>query len=227
MPKTTASELTSSVEDYLKAIYQLSGSDKSASTNDIAHELGLAAPSVSGMMKRLAEQGLIKHLPYKGATLTRAGRTAALRMIRRHRLIEAYLVKLLGYTWDTVHEEAERLEHAVSDDLVERMADALGDPRFDPHGDPIPTADGRIEAVATVPLPELAVGERGQINRVDSASPEKLRWLAEAGLVPGAVVTMLAQQPFDGPVTIDVGGNERIVGHDLGRQLLCVRGGAS
>ncbi len=227
MPKIVATELTSSVEDYLKAIYQLSGSDKSASTTDIAHELGLAAPSVSGMMKRLAEQGLIKHLPYKGATLTRAGRTAALRMVRRHRLIEAYLVQFLGYTWDTVHEEAERLEHAVSDELVERMADALGDPRFDPHGDPIPTADGRIEAVATVPLPELAVGEHAQINRVDSASPEKLRWLAEAGLVPGAGVIMLAQQPFDGPVTIDVGGNEQIVGHDLARQLLCVRGGAS
>lgn len=225
MPKTAAPELTSSVEDYLKAIFQLSESDKSASTNDIAHELGLAPPSVSGMMKRLAEQGLVKHLPYKGATLTQAGRTAALRMIRRHRLIEAYLVEFLDYTWDTVHKEAERLEHAVSDDLVERMADALGDPRFDPHGDPIPTADGRIEAVATVPMHELAVGERGQINRVDSASPEKLRWLAEAGLVPGAGVIMLAHQPFDGPVTIEVGGSEQVVGHELAQHLLCIRGG--
>lgn len=219
--------MTSSVEDYLKAIYQLSGSAKSASTTDIAHALGLAAPSVSGMMKRLAEQGLIEHLPYKGATLTRAGRRAALRMIRRHRLIEAYLVQLLGYTWDTVHDEAERLEHAVSDDLVERMADALGNPRFDPHGDPIPTADGRIEAVPTVPLPDFEVGEPGRINRVDSASPEKLRWLAEAGLMPGVGFIMLAQQPFDGPVTIEVDGAEQVVGHDLALQLLCVRGGAS
>ena len=107
--------------------------------------LSLAAPSVSGMVKRLAEAGLLEHLPYKGVTLTDDGRRAALRMLRRHRLIEAYLVARLGYSWDNVHDEAERLEHAVSDDLIERMSRALGDPRFDPHGDPIPTADGRID----------------------------------------------------------------------------------
>lgn len=227
MPKLLASDLTASVEDYLKAIYQLSEAGTMASTNDIADALKLAAPSVSGMIKRLAEQGLVEHLPYKGVTLTDDGRVAAVRMLRRHRLIEAYLVQFLGYSWDTVHDEAERLEHAVTDDLVARMADALGDPRFDPHGDPIPNAEGVIEDIATVPLPDVTVGERVRINRVAAATGEKLRWLADAGLVPGAVVTIIDQQPFSGPLTLDLAGTQRIVGHDLAQQLLCVREGAA
>src|SRR5215211_5645318 len=127
--------LTRSVEDYLKAIYRLSPEGRFASTSGIAHLLELSAPSVSGMVKRLSEHGLLEHVPYKGVQLTPEGRRAALRMLRRHRLIEAYLVAFLGYTWDTVHDEAERLEHAVSDTLVERMANAVGNPDVDPHGD--------------------------------------------------------------------------------------------
>src|SRR6266850_8454734 len=126
--------LTRSVEDYLKAIYRLTLKGQSASTNDIAHHLELSAPSVSGMIKRLSEQGLLEHTPYKGVELTAEGRRVALRILRRHRLIEAYLVAFLGYGWETVHEEAERLEHAVSERLIERLAAALGNPRFDPHG---------------------------------------------------------------------------------------------
>ena len=137
--------LTRSVEDYLKAIYRLSPEGRPASTSDIAHLLELSPASVSGMVKRLSEQGLAEHAPYKGVQLTEEGRRAALRMVRRHRLIEAYLVAFLGYSWDTVHDEAERLEHAVSDTLVERMAAVLGNPTSDPHGDPIPAADGSIE----------------------------------------------------------------------------------
>jgi DtxR family transcriptional regulator, Mn-dependent transcriptional regulator len=125
--------LTQSVEDYLKAIYSLSPEGRPASTSDIAHRLDLSAPSVSGMVKRLSEQGLLEHVPYKGVQLTDEGRRAALRMIRRHRIIETYLVARLGYGWDTVHDEAERLEHAVSDRLIERMAEALGNPGADPH----------------------------------------------------------------------------------------------
>ena len=226
MAKTLNPDLTASVEDYLKAIYHLSEAGSPASTNAIAESLGIAPPSVSGMVKRLAELGLLEHLPYRGVTLTDDGRLAALRMLRRHRLIEAYLVRFLGYTWDTVHDEAERLEHAVSDDLVARMADALGDPRFDPHGDPIPTADGVIAAIATVALPDVMIGERVRINRVDSASNEKLRWFADVGLVPGAEVVVTAQQPFSGPLTLEFDGEERIVGHELAQQLQCVRGGA-
>lgn len=227
MPKLLAPDLTASVEDYLKAIYQLSEAGAMASTHDIAEALGLAAPSVSGMVKRLAEQGLVEHLPYRGVTLTDNGRLAAVRTLRRHRLIEAYLVEFLGYSWDTVHDEAERLEHAVTDDLVARMADALGNPRFDPHGDPIPTADGVIEDVTTVPLPDVSAGERVRIHRVADATSEKLRWLAEAGLVPGVEVMVVEQQPFSGPLTLDVRGEHRIVGRDLAQQLLCIRGGTA
>jgi DtxR family Mn-dependent transcriptional regulator len=218
-------DLTRSVEDYLKTIYHFAESGQVATTTGIAEQLGVAAPSVSGMVKRLAEQGLVLHEPYKGVTLTRTGKREALRMLRRHRLIEAYLVERLGYTWDTVHDEAERLEHAVSDDLVARMADALGHPRFDPHGDPIPSADGAIEVRATTPLPEIAAGETVTIVRVDTEAGDRLRWFADNGLVPGAVVKVVEHQPFRGPVTVMRGRNRQVVGRDLALQLLCVPGG--
>ncbi len=223
MPKYLASDLSRSVEDYLKVIYHLTGNGEAASTTAIAEALDLAAPSVSGMIKRLAEAGLAEHQPYRGVTLTGDGRQAALRMLRRHRIIETYLVSHLGYTWDNVHAEAEKLEHAVSEDLVERMSRALGDPRFDPHGDPIPAADGQIVDVTTTPLPDIADGECVTIARVDTGSAERLRWLAGAGLVPGAQVTMLDHQPFNGPVTVSLDGARRVVGRDLAVQLLCTR----
>src|SRR3982750_441989 len=151
--------LTRSVEDYLKAIYQLSPQGRPASTSEIAQLLALSHPSVTGMVKRLSEHGLLEHVPYRGVQLTEEGRRAALRMVRRHRLIEAYLVEFLGYSWDAVHDEAERLEHAVSDTLVERMATSLGHPNADPHGDPIPAADGSIEELACTPLSDVPVGQ--------------------------------------------------------------------
>src|SRR5919206_5041380 len=168
--------LTRSVEDYLKAIYSLAPEGQHASTSDIAHLLDLSAPSVSGMVKRLSELGLLEHVPYKGVQLTDAGRRAALRMVRRHRLIEAYLVEFLGYGWDTVHAEAERLEHAVSDTLAERMASALGHPQVDPHGDPIPSADGSILELASTALTDVEVGATVEIRRVDEGDPERLRY---------------------------------------------------
>jgi DtxR family Mn-dependent transcriptional regulator len=223
MTKYASHDLTRSVEDYLKAIYSLTESGESASTNRIAESLELSAASVSGMIKRLAEAGLLEHLPYRGVTLTADGERAALRMLRRHRIIEAYLVSELGFTWDNVHDEAERLEHAVSEDLVERMSRALGDPRVDPHGDPIPAPDGRIEVIATVSLSEAEVGATLTIERVDSTSSERLRWLAGAGLVPGTTVTVLERQPFDGPVTLRLGKLRRVVGAELARQIRCTR----
>lgn len=228
MPRTTttSADLTRSAEDYLKAIYHLTESGESATTTRIAEQLSIAAPSVSGMIKRLAEQGLLEHEPYRGVTLTTTGRREALRMLRRHRLIETYLVQKLGYTWDTVHDEAERLEHAVSDDLVNRMAAALGDPSVDPHGDPIPSADGVIPEQATVPLPDVADGATVTIVRVESESGERLRWFADNGLVPGAVVTMVEHQPFSGPVTVMLNKTRQVVGLDLASQLLCVPAGA-
>jgi DtxR family Mn-dependent transcriptional regulator len=217
--------LTRSVEDYLKAIYRLSPEGRHASTSDIAHLLELSAPSVSGMVKRLSELGLLEHIPYKGVQLTDAGRRAALRMVRRHRLIEAYLVEFLGYPWDAVHAEAERLEHAVSDTLVERMAAALGHPAVDPHGDPIPAADGSIHELATTPLADVPAGTTVEIRRVDERDPERLRYLAARGLVPGVALTMLDHQPFGGPLTVEVAGDRHVIGEELAQVVRCVPAG--
>ena len=215
--------LTRSVEDYLKVIWSLSPDGRPASTNDIAHRLELSAASVSGMIKRLSEQGLLEHEPYKGVQLTAEGRRAALRMVRRHRIIEAYLVGFLGYSWDRVHEEAERLEHAVSDELVERMSRALGHPAADPHGDPIPTADLAIEEVEWTPLPDVPAGELVELRRVASEEPDRLRYLGTMGLQPGATIMVLARQPFQGPLTLDVDGRECLIGHELAQSILVER----
>lgn len=218
-----AEPLTRSVEDYLKAIYRLSRGSNSASTSDIAELLGLSAPSVSGMVRRLSEQGLLEHLPYHGVVLTDAGRRIALRVIRRHRLIEAYLVGYLGYSWDTVHDEAERLEHAVSEALIERMALALGNPRFDPHGDPIPAPDGTVDELVYTPLAEIPVGETAEVRRVDTSHAERLRFLEQAGLKPGTKVTVREHQPFRGPLSLHIDGAVQLIGHELAQQVLCIR----
>jgi DtxR family transcriptional regulator, Mn-dependent transcriptional regulator len=216
-----AEPLTRSVEDYLKAIYQLSPEGRPASTSDIANLLALSAPSVTGMVKRLSEHGLLEHVPYRGVQLTQEGRRAALRMVRRHRLIEAYLVEFLGYSWDTVHEEAERLEHAVSDTMIERMAGALGNPTVDPHGDPIPTADGEVQELACIALSDVPIGETVEISRVQESQPERLRYIASLGLRPGVHVTVVNRQPIDDLVTIKVGSHKQVIGRELGHALLC------
>jgi len=217
-----AEPLTRSVEDYLKAIYRLSRGTQPASTSEIAELLGLSAPSVSGMIRRLSEQGLLEHVPYRGVQLTAAGRKIALRMVRRHRLIEAYLVEFLGYSWDTVHDEAERLEHAVSDALIERMARALGNPRFDPHGDPIPSPDGSIDELAYTPLTDVPLGEAVEIRRVDTSESDRLRFLEQHGLKPGVRLTVVGRQPFQGPLMLRLGAQDQVLGHELAQQVLCV-----
>src|SRR5438094_8201938 len=158
--------LTRSVEDYLKSVFHLTSQGGFATTSDIAAMLEVAPPSVSGMMKRLSETGLIEHVPYRGVQLTPQGRRAGLQMIRRHRILELYLTQHLGYDWGSVHAEAERLEHAVSDELIDRMARALGDPQYDPHGDPIPTAAGEIEEAELVSLADVSVGTKLELRQV-------------------------------------------------------------
>ncbi len=221
MTAPTADELTTSVEDYLKAIYAITRQGHPASTSDIAGWLGLSAPSVSGMVKRLAGQGLLEHRPYKGVELTAKGRRGALTVLRRHRIIESYLVERLGYSWDSVHQEAERLEHAVSEVLIERMADALGNPEFDPHGDPIPRPDGSMAEATSTPMPDIAVGQEGVLRQVRSNDAEQLRFIASVGLKPGAVFTVLGQQPFHGPTTIRLGDTEQVIGHQIASLLWC------
>jgi len=223
--KPLPEQLSTSVEDYLKTIYHLTEGGEVASTNAIAQRLGLAAPSVTGMVKRLAEQGLVRHAPYRGAELTTQGRRAALRTVRRHRILEAYLVGFLGYDWGNVHDEAEKLEHAVSDPLIERMAQALGNPGFDPHGDPIPAPDGTIAEIVYVPLTELPEGP-AKIRRVQVEDGERLRYLASVGLVPGADVVIVAHAPFAGPVTVQIGAHTQMIGRELGDLVLCDQGQA-
>jgi DtxR family Mn-dependent transcriptional regulator len=215
--------LSGPVEDYLKAIYDLELVGAPASTNDIADRLAISPASVSGMVRRLADQGLVTHEPYRGVRLTEDGRRAALRTLRRHRILECYLTEVLGYPWDRVHAEAERLEHAASEELVERMASALGDPVQDPHGAPIPTRDGRVEEASLRTLAEAAAGEQVRIRRVHDKDPARLRYLAELGIRPGSVVRVLERAPFDGPITLEVdegsGGAARAVGIGLAAQV--------
>ena len=218
-----AVSLSGPVEDYLKAIYEIERVGDPASTNDIALRLAISPASVSGMVRRLADQGLITHEPYRGVRLTSDGRRAALRTLRRHRILECYLTEVLGYPWDRVHEEAERLEHAASEVLIERMAAALGDPAQDPHGAPIPTRDGRVEEGTLRTLADGAQGDRLRVRRVEDEDAERLRYLAELGIRPGALVRILDKAPFEGPITLWVddagGGATRAIGAGLAQQV--------
>ncbi len=213
-----------STEDYLKTIYSLEADGGTAQTSAIAEALEVAPPSVSGMVKRLSESGLLEHVPYRGVQLTKAGRRAALRMVRRHRILETYLTSKLGYDWDSVHEEAERLEHAVSDELIERMAMALGNPAYDPHGAPIPTVDGDIEEPDLIPLSELELDAVAEFRMVSDKDSERLRYLASLGLRPGVRFVTVGKQPFRGPLTIRLHGTtprDQVVGFELAQSLLC------
>lgn len=211
--------LTAPAEDYLKVIFELESAGEPAGTNEIAAELGVAPASVSGMVRRLAGQRLITHERYRGVRLTRDGRRAALRTIRRHRVIEAYLTQALDYPWDRVHEEAERLEHAASDELIDRMAAAIGEPTTDPHGAPIPTREGTLREQSLASLADVDEGRRVRVERVGDRDPGQLRYLAELGIVPGTRVKVVSRAPFDGPITLRVGRSNRSIGPALARQI--------
>ena len=217
--------LTAPAEDCLKAVYELerAGDGAAVTTNDLAHRLALAAASVTGMVKRLAGQGLIDHARYRGVRLTEQGRRTALRTLRRHRVIETYLVSVLGFGWDRVHDEAERLEHSASDELVDRMAAALGDPAVDPHGAPIPTRDGGIaEGPAGCALSEVAAGDRGRIARVEDDDAERLRYLASLGIRPGVEFELVERAPFGGPLTVRIAGVPRQLGPQLAAHVVVI-----
>ena len=213
-------ELSGPVEDYLKAIYVFERDGHPAATNDIAQRLAIAPASVSGMIRRLAEQGLITHERYRGVRLTEAGRRAALRTIRRHRVIESYLTQALGYPWDRVHDEAERLEHAASDELIDRMAAAIGEPEHDPHGAPIPTREGTVDERRLASLAELPEGTIATVLRVGDKDAERLRYLAELGVTPGTRVRVVARAPFEGPITLELPAGKCAVGPALASHIL-------
>jgi DtxR family Mn-dependent transcriptional regulator len=212
--------LSSAIEDYTKAIYALERRDEEpVTTNALAERLGVTPGSASGMVKRLGELGLVEHRPYHGVSLTDDGRRVALEVIRHHRLLELYLVESLGVPWDRVHEEAEVLEHVLSEELEELIAAKLGDPTRDPHGDPIPTRDLTIEETQTDSLQTLSPGDRGTFARVSDSDPEMLRWLAERGIAPGDRLEVVDKQPFDGPLFVRFGDDVHVLGGALARAM--------
>jgi len=189
------------------------------STSAIAERLEVSAASASAMVKRLSSLGLVDYEPYRGVELTAAGERVALEVIRHHRLIELYLAEALGMSWDRVHEEAEVLEHAISPELSELIADKLGNPTHDPHGDPIPTSDGEIEEGPTRSLADLEPGERGTFARVSDSDPAMLRYLSKLGIAPGALLELVRREPFDGPLTVRAGPREHALGQKLARAM--------
>ncbi len=213
--QTDQRQVTHAMEDYLKAVYRLREVDKQVTTQRLADELGVTGPSVTNMVKRLAELRLLSHTRYHGVDLTPAGEKIALEVIRHHRLLELYLAETLGYPWDEVHAEAERLEHHVSDELEARMDSALGYPTTDPHGDPIPSVEGVIPEVAHARLLDSILGREAIVVRVSDRDPEQLRYLGGLGLYPGATVTVVEVLPFDGPIRLLINGSEHVIGRPL------------
>lgn len=211
--------LSEAIQDYLKAIYELSPDGGASSTNQIAERLSVAPASVTGMLKRLAtmEPPLVDYQKHHGVQLTEEGKRISLQVIRRHRLIELFLVKILGYSWDEVHEEAERLEHAVSLRFGERLARFLDDPNFDPHGDPIPNSALELPEQMTVGLNEVPAGTRVVVRRVSTSNPSLLRYLGELGVQPNAKLVVETQVPFDRTVHIHVDGSAvpRVLGPEI------------
>lgn len=214
--------VSKSVEDYLKAIYSMQHEHSQVSTSLLSDRLCVKPASVTGMLKTMSDMNLVAYTPYRGVELTSAGEKIALEVVRHHRLIELYLVEALGYSWDEVHDEAEALEHHISEKLEARIAAHLGHPTFDPHGDPIPTLEGAIPAASNRRLSDIGVGEGGVIERVSDQNPDRLRYLADLGLVLGATVSVAASAPFDGPVSVRVGDNVHPVDRRLARMIYLV-----
>ena len=204
-----------SVQDYLKAVYVLQSYGEDVTTSRIAARLGVAAPSVSAMVKKLVADGLARHTPYREVRLTEEGEAAALAVVRRHRLVETYLHDALGLPWDEVHDEAEVLEHSVSERVVDAMDRVLGHPSRDPHGDPIPPKRGRHQEIRDEPLGAVAPGSSVRVERVSDQDPAVLRHLARLRVVPGAEVTVAERDPFGGPLWVRVGNRRHALGDDL------------
>lgn len=204
------------IEDYLKAIFAAgSGGDGGVSTKSIAERMGVSAASATNMLKRLNDLGLVAYVPYRGATLTDAGRKIALEVIRHHRLLETYLAEALGVPWDAVHDEAEVLEHFLSEDLEDRIATLLGDPTCDPHGHPIPAKDGTMPPAPRRRLWDVEDGAAAEVERVPDSDPEALRYLDSLGMRPGAQLEIAGRGPVGGPLMIRVAGEQHAISREL------------
>lgn len=210
---------TQAVEDYLKAVFELQCDQGKVATTALAERMGVAPASATGMIKKLASLRLVHHNPYQGVVLTRAGEKIALEVLRHHRLLELYLAEALGYTWDQVHDEADRLEHVISEELEAKIFESLGRPTRDPHGEPIPTKDGKMPTVDHESLSELQPGATGVISQVSKSNPEMLRYLGERGLVPDAAVEVVEKAPFEGPLTVRTGDSSYVLGRRLASHI--------
>lgn len=211
--------LTQASEDYLKAIYKLKGNLQQVSTNQIAERMGVRPATVTSMLKQLAKLNLIQHTLYYGVQLTEAGEKVALEIIRHHRLLELYLASALGVSWDKVDAEADRLEHHMSEEVEAKVDEMLGFPQVDPHGDPIPSRDGSLSDPAWERLTDLEPGQAAVVRRVSDRDPERLRYLADIGLVPQTTIEVLEKAPFDGPLTLKVGRRQYAVGRELASEI--------
>jgi DtxR family Mn-dependent transcriptional regulator len=209
-----------SVQEYLQAIYRLQVGQSPVSTTELAATLDVAPASVTGMLRKLHRQGLVEHVPYQGVTLEPAGRREALRLLRIHRLWELFLTKVLGIAWDEVHQEANRLEHATSDRLADRLAEFLDQPQTDPHGQRIPSREGTLTFRECMPLSEASPGQTVTLVEVPDGNPEVLRYLGDLALYPGTELSLVAVAPFNGPMTLRVGNKEHVLGRELAGQLL-------
>lgn len=212
--------LSQSVEDYLKTIYKLQADGEPASTTKIAEAMNVSSASATNMIKRLADMRLVKYQSYKGASLTESGKKIALEIIRHHRLLELYLLEVMGYSWDEVHDEAEKLEHHISERFEDKIADLLDHPTYDPHGDPIPSKEGIMPQMEVEALTEVKEGHRYIVSRVRDQDPELLRYLEKIGLQPGVRLIIQSKAPFEGPITVHIEDSKQVLGFDMARHIL-------
>jgi len=215
--------LSYSIQNYLKTIYLLGAEGKAVTTTALADALGVSAASATNMIKKLALMKLARHSSYRSVELTPAGRKIALEVIRHHRLVETFLAQALGVPWDSVHAEAEKIEHVISEELEDRIAHFLGDPTRDPHGDPIPSKAGVVSEPRRPSLAEIAEGESAVIQRIGAQDPAQLRHLAHLGIVPNARVNVLHREPFEGPLRVRVANGEHTLDETFARQIWVTR----
>lgn len=216
--------LSQSVEDYLKVIYVLETEGTGATTTNIAEMMNVSSASVTNMLKKLAASNFIEHKSYKGAALTEAGRKIALEILRHHRLLELYLKEVMGYSWDEVHDEAEKLEHHISEQFEDKIAELLNHPTHDPHGDPIPTKDGVVPEKARLAVCDAEINKPYLIGRVKDQDPELLRYLEKTGVIPGVKLVVLDKAPFDGPIKVVLEDEEVTLGNAIAQQIFLVEG---
>jgi DtxR family Mn-dependent transcriptional regulator len=207
------------MREYLAEIYRLQEDSPTVSTTSLAERLGVSAPAIPRMLKRLKSAGYVKHIPYKGVELAELGREEALRELRRHRILEVFLVDVMGFSWDEVHEHADQLGKGLNDTIAERMAEMTGFPTRCPHGEPIPGEDGELPQVNDFCLINLAVGYKGTISRVRTNEPERLQYFASLGLVPEVTFEIVGRAPFNGPMRLRVGRDEIVLGVELVKAL--------